>query len=83
MKKILFLTVAVFCAAAMTAQTTEQKMQMSGKEDKKYCAVSQSGKMQLMMNGKAVTFEVKLSDGTKVTADCSVTKKDGTKVSIR
>jgi hypothetical protein len=79
MKRTFLLTVAIIYALTTMAQTVEQKQQKIGNDEKKYCAFSKNGKVQLTLNGEAVTSEVTLRDGTKITPDCSIAKKDGTK----
>ena len=44
----------------------------------KYCAKMQDGKKTVMHQGKAITAEVTLENGTKIKPDGTITKKDGT-----
>lgn len=54
-----------------------------GWKTEKYCASLRDGVMVLLKDGMIVTSEVILSDSTKITTDCVVIKKDGTKIGLK
>ena len=84
MKKILVFAIGLLFTGALIAQDTSDMRKSAPRrnEDKKYCAVLQSGKTVLTLNGKTITWEVKLANGTRVSATGQLTKKDGRKVNL-
>jgi hypothetical protein len=49
----------------------------------KYCAAMRDGVMVLLKDGMVVTSDVTLNDSLKITTDCFVIKKDGSKTNLR
>lgn len=48
-----------------------------------YCAVIKGNKLLVMYNGKEITEDVMLSNGTKIRKDGIVVKKDGTQTTLK
>ena|SRR5437763_750068 len=49
----------------------------------KYCASMKDGKLTMMNEDKVMTADVTLENGTKVTADGYLVKKDGTRKAVK
>jgi hypothetical protein len=49
----------------------------------KYCAALRDGVMVLLKDGMVVTTDVTINDSIKVTTDCVVIKKDGTRINLK
>jgi hypothetical protein len=70
-----------FCMAlsALSAQEIIHQPNKTGQ----YCAVLKDGAIMLMKDGTAVTEPVTLMDGSKITKDGTVLRKDGSKVPLK
>jgi hypothetical protein len=68
---------------SMTAFAQTTSGQKSVGNEVKYCAMLKDGKMMLMKDNAPVSADVTLKDGTRVTRDGSITRKDGTKSTLR
>jgi hypothetical protein len=53
------------------------------KGGEKYCAAMRDGVMVLLKDGMIVTSDVIINDSIKVTSDCMIIKKDGSRTSLR
>ena len=49
----------------------------------KYCTKMEGGKMVVMHEGKTITKDVTLANGTVVKTDGTIVKKDGTKTMLK
>lgn len=49
----------------------------------KYCAKMKNGKLTMMHEGKELTADVTLDNGTRIKTDGTVVKKDGTKMTLK
>jgi hypothetical protein len=49
----------------------------------KYCAEVKDGKLTMMHQEKVMVAEVTLENGTRITPDANVIKKDGTKMTLK
>ena len=89
-KKAALLISALALSASLFAQEKmDAKMDMGKKEQKidmkKDHVMMMGGKMQMMENGKTMPMEkdMTLNDGTKVTKNGMVSKKDGTTIAMK
>jgi len=55
----------------------------STEHPKKYCAKMKGGELVVMHEGKELKSDVTLADGTKIKTNGTVTKKDGTVISLK
>jgi hypothetical protein len=78
MKKIIFLIATVFFLNI----TVNQAAPNPNLWKYKYCAEMKNGKLTMMKEGKEMTADVTLANGTKIMMDGTVTIKDGTKRSL-
>jgi hypothetical protein len=49
----------------------------------KYCSEMKDGKLVVMHEGKVITADVTLADGTMVKMDATIVKKDGSKSMLK
>ncbi|MCD6019727.1 MAG: hypothetical protein K0S53_2848 [Bacteroidetes bacterium] len=54
-----------------------------GKHPEKYCAKMQDGLKVVMHEGKPITSEVTLKNGTTIKPDGTITKPDGSKMELQ
>jgi hypothetical protein len=79
MKKLILL----MAVSAVTFNSFAGDDDPKKKHEHKYCAKMKDGTMQVMHNGKEITSDVTLSDGSKIKTNGVVTKKDGTVVTLQ
>jgi|ERR1043165_3211878 hypothetical protein len=80
MKKLCFLTVSVIVMLLANAQqdTMKHKRPVQPVPDGRYCVTLEAGKPQMTMNGKPLKAEVELKNGSRITPEGTVVRKDGT-----
>ncbi|MES2592447.1 MAG: DUF6799 domain-containing protein [Bacteroidota bacterium] len=77
MKKITFLAAA--CALSFSTFAGNG----SNEHGEKYCAKLKNGKLLVMHEGTEVTSDITLNNGTKISKDGTVWKKDGAKMVLK
>ena len=81
--KISILIGCVLFAFSTTAQVPqEQGADRTNFGKVQYCAMLKDGKMVLMKDNAPVAAEILLKDGSSVSKDGSIRRKDGTKISL-
>ena len=82
MKKILLL---VFAFAFSFGAFSQEKTSVSGDSSmkNKYCAKVVDGRMIMMEDDKALTADITLENGMKITTNANVISADGTKTPLR
>jgi hypothetical protein len=80
-KLIVLITVCIFSLNAM-AQDAYANADSKPHGDK-YCAKMMNGKMMVMYEGKEITSDVSLANGMQVTANGTLIKNDGSKVTLK
>lgn len=84
MKKLIVLIITCIFTSGVFAQDYQNdKMQNQNQNTPAYCAMLKDGKMILMADGKQMNGDVKLNNGTKITPDAVVVKKDGTQTVLK
>jgi hypothetical protein len=80
MKKIILL--AAFCAATMMVNAGDdpKNPKMHGE---KYCTKMKDGMLKVMHEGKEITADVMLDDGSTIKPDGMLMKKDGTSMMLK
>ena len=81
MKKLFVLIATVLFAFHVTAQDITPGSDVDVKY--KYCVVLKDGKIKVMEEGKELVTDVILANGTKITLDAIVIRKDGSKQSLQ
>lgn len=75
MKTIITLLICCGFSSGIYAQDTIPRTKES--VDSEYCASYRKGRTVMLLNGKPLTTEVTLSNGTKVTMNGNIIRKDG------
>jgi hypothetical protein len=52
-------------------------------KENKYCAEMQDGKIKVMMDENVLNADVTLANGTRITSDAWVIKRDGSKIGLK
>ena len=89
MKKIACMLAALVLTLSISAQDKTDKMDKKGDkamdQKMKDCVMMENGKMTVMKDGKVMdlTSDMSLSDGSMVSANGKVTKKDGSTKTLK
>ncbi len=78
MKTLAFL----ISACALSFNTLAGNIE-SNEHGDKYCAKTKNGKLTIMHEGKELTSDVTLSNGTRIAMNGTITKTDGTTMIIK
>jgi hypothetical protein len=79
--KTIFLT--LISAGILFFNLSANNILLSKEHSNKYCAKMMNGKLTVMHEGKEVTRIAVLTNGTKIEPDGTITKKDGTKLTLK
>ena len=82
--KYVILTGFVFLAFSTTAQDPhlDNSLDRTNLSEVRYCAMLKDGKMVLMKENVPVVADIELKDGSSISKDGSIRRKDGTKISL-
>ncbi|MEW6469594.1 MAG: DUF6799 domain-containing protein [Bacteroidota bacterium] len=78
--RTLFIILA-FCLGSLRGLA--QDIHHRGDSVQKYCAVFKDGIMTIQADGKHITHEVTLANGTEIKTDGTLVKKDGTRILLK
>jgi hypothetical protein len=80
MKSIIIIAISLLC---LSASAQVDKPSPNEKSPAFYCAKLKDGMMVLVNEGKEIMTDVMLANGSKITADCTFIKADGTSVKLQ
>ena len=86
MKKLALILIGSVFALNTFAQegtTTKRTADATAIKEYKYCAEMKDGKLKVMNDENILNADVTLANGTRVTSDAMVIKRDGTKVNLK
>jgi hypothetical protein len=74
---------AVLAFSLLSLRANAQEIPVTPDKEGSYCAVLKDGIMVLMRNGTLADGTVTLNDGSQVTKDATVLRRDGSKVILK
>jgi hypothetical protein len=77
------LGILVLCFSLITRGASQAPIKTDSKQLGKYCSVLRDGTMTLVKDGTVNTEEITLKDGSKLTKDGTVKRKDGSIVTLK
>ncbi len=80
MKKMILLAAFSVATLMVNAGDDPKNNKMHGE---KYCTKMKDGMLKVMHEGKAITMDVKLADGSVIKPDGMLMKKDGTSMMLK
>src|SRR5438552_2131344 len=76
---VVLIAMSIFSASAIAQFSSASANSWKNK----YCATMKDGKLTVMNEGKAMTADVTLANGVKIKTDGTVTKANGTMVTLK
>lgn len=86
MKKLLFMATCTgmfYMASAQQDTLMNKTNPATNPKEGKYCLVLKEGKPTVILDGRILTDDVKLTDGSKLTVTGGVVKRDGSRLVLK